>query len=90
MKYSIKLHTIKSAWSIVYIEGSQVILSKTIVLLSLKINFFLANSADPDEMPHNAAFHLDLHCLQRVSSLKRIEFGIYLIILNVRITKASI
>ena len=25
----------------------------------------LANSADPDEMPHKAAFHLVLHCLQR-------------------------
>ena len=23
----------------------------------------LANSADPDEMQHNAAFHLSLHCL---------------------------
>ena len=30
---------------------------------SLKIDFDLANSADPDEMPHDAAFHLDLHCL---------------------------
>ena len=25
----------------------------------------LANSADPDEMPHKAAFHLVLHCLLR-------------------------
>ena len=25
----------------------------------------LANSVDPDEMPHNAAFHLGLHCLQK-------------------------
>ena len=24
----------------------------------------LANSEDPDEMQHNAAFHQDLHCLQ--------------------------
>ena len=23
----------------------------------------LANSEDPDEMPHNAAFHQGLHCL---------------------------
>ena len=23
----------------------------------------LANSKDPDEMPHKAAFHLGLHCL---------------------------
>ena len=25
----------------------------------------LANSADPDEMQHNAAFHLGLHCLPK-------------------------
>ena len=25
----------------------------------------LANSADPDEMPHNASFHGGLHCLLR-------------------------
>ena len=25
----------------------------------------LINSEDPDEMPHNAAFHLGLHCLLR-------------------------
>ena len=31
MEFSIKLHTIKSAWSIVYIEGSQVIISKIIL-----------------------------------------------------------
>ena len=31
--------------------------------LSLKIVFIFANSADPDEMPHYAAFHLGLHCL---------------------------
>ena len=29
----------------------------------MKIDFVLANSADPDEMPHYAAFHLSLHCL---------------------------
>ena len=34
-------------------------------LLSLKINFVLANSADPDEMVHDAAFHLGLHCLPK-------------------------
>ena len=34
------------------------------VFLTLKIEFVLANSADPNEMPDSAAFHLDLHCLQ--------------------------
>ena len=27
----------------------------------------LANSVDPDEMPHNAAFHQGLHCLLRLN-----------------------
>ena len=32
---------------------------------SLKFNFVLANSADPNEMPHIVAFHLGLHCLPK-------------------------
>ena len=35
-----------------------------IVFLSLKIDFVLANSVD-DEMLHNVAFHLGLHCLSK-------------------------
>ena len=31
-----------------------------IAFFSLKIIFVLANSEDPDEMPHYAAFNLDL------------------------------
>ena len=50
-------------WSIEYIEVSQVYnfqIKK--VFLSLKICFVLANSLNPDEMPHHAEFHLGLHC----------------------------
>ena len=48
----------------IYIEGSQVIISKKIfVFLSPKIDFVLANSSDPDEMMPYRAFHLGLHCL---------------------------
>ena len=28
-------------------------------------HFVLANSVDPDEIPHHAAFHLGLCCLQK-------------------------
>ena len=35
------------------------------LFFSLKIVFVLANSANPDEMPHNAAFHLGLHCSRK-------------------------
>ena len=53
--YSIKFDTDKSGWSILCIEGSQVIVSKKY--------FVLANSAYPDEMLPYVAFHLGLHCL---------------------------
>ena len=35
------------------------------VLQSLNIVIILTNSAGPDEMQHNAAFHLGLHCLPK-------------------------
>ena len=35
------------------------------LFLSLKINLVLANSADPDDILHNAAFHLGLHSLPK-------------------------
>ena len=60
MEFSITLYTIKSRLSIVYIEGSHAIVSKKILCSSMKIDFVLANSADPDEMPHYVAFHLGL------------------------------
>ena len=50
MEFSIKFETFKSGWSIIYIEGSKVIFPKKCVFLSLKIDFVLANYADPDEM----------------------------------------
>ena len=37
-----------------------------ILCFCLKIFFTFTNSADPDEMQHYAAFHLGLHCLQKV------------------------
>ena len=40
-------------------------ISNYYVFLILRIVLILANSADPDEMQHNAAFHLGLHCLQK-------------------------
>ena len=43
MEFPINLDTLKSGWSIVYSEGP-----KNIIFLSLKNNFSLAKSADPD------------------------------------------
>ena len=36
-----------------------------IVFISLKIISTIANSVDPDVMPHYAAFHLGLNCLPK-------------------------
>ena len=48
-------YTISMGLLIVYFKRSTV--------LSLKVVLILANSPDPDEMQHYAAFHLGLHCL---------------------------
>ena len=58
MEISVKLRTIRSGWSIVFIEVSQVIISKKYCSSFSEDRFILANSVDPDEMPHYAAFHL--------------------------------
>ena len=46
----------------VHTLGCQVIVFKSSVFLSEDL-FYLTNSIDLDEMPHNVAFHLGLHCL---------------------------
>ena len=54
MDFSTKVDTVKSGWSIVYIERSQVIFSTNKnIFLSLMTNFVLANNAVPDELQHN-------------------------------------
>ena len=54
--------TIKSGWSIVIISIKN-------AFLSLNIDFVFPNSADPDKIPHYAAFHLGLHCLLKYTYL---------------------
>ena len=39
----------------------------------------LANSEDPDEMQHNAAFHEDLHFVKVKKNLQTKEYNFYLI-----------
>ena len=48
MEFSIKFDIVKSGWSIIYIEGLHVMISKNIAFRSLYINFVLVNGADPD------------------------------------------
>ena len=59
MEIYVRFDAVKSGWSIVYFEGSKVIISFS------EDYFVFANSANPDEMLHYVEFHLGLHCLQR-------------------------
>ena len=67
MQSSFWFGTINLGWPIVLMDGSQVKISNK-YSISLNMVFVLANNnVDPDEMPHNAAFHMDLYCLPRYS-----------------------
>ena len=57
------LNTICMGLPILNFKGWQVKFLNYDVFLYLKIVLMLANSVDPDEMQHYAAFHLGLHCL---------------------------
>ena len=62
-------NTVKSDRSIVYmyqyIEGLQVLTSKTLFFSSLKIDLLLANITDSDEIQHFAVFHPSRQCLPK-------------------------
>ena len=45
----------------------------------------LANSGDPDEMLHYAAFHQDLHCLLDIIDLQRKKYNIFFEIIMVNL-----
>ena len=62
MNSPIHIDTISMGLPILRFNGSQVVFS-----IMLKVVLILANSADPDEMQHYAAFHLGLHCLPKYS-----------------------
>ena len=57
----------KSGIVFLCLKGLQASISqlRCMSVMSLIIVFTLTNSVDPDEMPHNAAFHQVLHCLSK-------------------------
>ena len=67
MDFPIHIDTIIMGLSIVYFKGSQVdFLNYQVHVFQFgKVVLILANSADPDEMQHDVAFHLSLHCLPK-------------------------
>ena len=61
MESSLCFDTTNLGWSTVYIEGPEItgyIFPIKNIFPSLKIVLSQCNSADPDEMLHNATFHL--------------------------------
>ena len=66
MNFPITINTIRRGLFIIYfkqVTGRN--FHMIISLQSLIIVSVLANSVDPDEMPHVAAFYLGLHCLPK-------------------------
>ena len=57
--------TVMSVWSIIYIEGSQVIIYEKYGISFFEDQFCLSKQCSPDEMLHYAAFHLGLLCLPK-------------------------
>ena len=81
--FHIKLNAFKNRSSIVYVEEPQDIPSKNIIFLFVKIDFVIVNSADPNEMPHYAAFYLALHRLPKAHVLRFMVFrGFHVIALT--------
>ena len=60
-----QIKAIRMGLSIIYFKGSQVIISQILCISVIDVVLILANSEDPDEMQHYAAFHLGLHCLPK-------------------------
>ena len=63
MDFSTHIDKLSMELPILCFKGSHVEVSNYNVFLSLKVVFIIANSLDPDEMQHHAAFHHGLHCL---------------------------
>ena len=59
MDFPIQINTIRMGLSIIHFKG----FPDNYELQSMKFKFILPNSAGPDEMPQNTAFHLGLQCL---------------------------
>ena len=64
MDFPIHIDTISMGLPTLYFKGLHVVISK-LRCISMKFFYILANSADPDEMQHYAAFHQGLHCLTK-------------------------
>ena len=71
--FSIHIDTISMGLPILYFMGSQIQVSKLWCICAFNVVLVLVNCADSDEMQHDAAFHLGLHCLQKYM-FRRFQF----------------
>ena len=60
-----------------------------LVFLSLKVVIIPANSENPGEMQHYAAFHLGLHCLQKYPFLETSTLDAGIVLAEFHITNIS-
>ena len=58
MEFSIKFETLSQDGPLYILRGQRLYFPKNVVLLSLKIDFVLANYADPDEMSPSYGIYL--------------------------------
>ena len=74
MDIPIHIDTISMGLPILYFKGSQEEVSKFSCIFFPDVVLILANSADPNEKQHHAAFHLGLHCLPKygVTTIQRV------------------
>ena len=63
MDISVQFDTIRLGWYIIQLKGSQVGTPKLYYISVPEDPFIIANSADPDEIPHFVVSHLSLHYL---------------------------
>ena len=63
MDFSLKFDTVKPGWSIVTYHRVTGYNFQKYCVFSLKINFFTANSTDPDKTPCSVAFPQGVYCL---------------------------
>ena len=65
MNSQLHINAIRMGLSIGYLKGHRLKFPHYNVCMSLKIGLTLANSNDPDEMQHYAAFHPGLHSIRK-------------------------
>ena len=65
MEFPLRLIQLSQDGPLYILRGNRLSFTQNIIFLSLKIDFVLANSADPGEMSPYVEFHLDFHIMPK-------------------------